>query len=276
MDVKKICQKYDINPTKARGQNFLIDNNIVKKIAESANLTEQDLVLEVGPGLGILTEQLLAGAGQVIAVELDKKIVPIIQKEFAAFLKDGRLILEEADILRADLRKFKLKDFEYKIVANLPYNITSKFLRQFLELGPKPKEMVIMIQKEVAIRLMAKSGNMSLLSLSVQFFSDPKMLFTVGANCFWPAPKVESAVVFLKLKQNLPEIDVKELFRLARFGFSAKRKQLHNNLASGLKLKNEQIKNIFQEFGWDEKIRAQDLSVEDWIRLAKAIQKLSK
>jgi len=119
---------------------------------------------------------------------------------------------------------------------------------------------------------MAKPGEMSLLSLSVQFYASPKMLFTVGSSCFWPAPKVESAVVSLKLKQELPNVDVKELFRLARLGFSAKRKQLHNNLASGLKLKNEQIKNIFQELGWDEKIRAQDLSVDDWIQLVAAIK----
>ncbi len=271
MDIKEICKQYGISPSKSKGQNFLVDENIVNKIATATEL-EGEIVLEVGPGLGVLTEKLLVAAGKVIAVELDRKIIPFLRNKFKEEIKKGKLDLVEADILSVNLRDLGLDDFNFKLVANLPYSVTSKVFRLFLELGPKPNEIVVMIQKEVAQRMVALPGGMNLLALSAQFYSEPKILFGVGRNCFWPAPEVDSAVISLALKKELPLTEPKQMFRLARIGFASKRKQLHNNLSVGLKEDSQKIKDIFSGFGWDEKIRAQDLSLEDWIKLARRLE----
>jgi len=272
-NIKLLCLSYDLHPSKSKGQNFLIDQNIVKKIISTANLSKSDLVLEVGPGLGFLTSELLPVCRQVWAVELDKKIIAFLQDNFKLQLSAGKLKLIEGDILQVDLRKSGLDDWSYKIVANLPYNITSQFFRRFLEFGPKPVEMIVMVQKEVALRMVAKPGEMNLLALSAQFFSQPEILFYVSRSCFWPEPAVDSAIIRLKLNKKMPPVDEKLFFRLARIGFSAKRKQLHNNLAGGLAsagkdgLSNEKIKKIFKDLGFREDIRAQDLNVDDWVNL---------
>ncbi len=271
-EIKSICSQYGLTPSKSKGQNFLIEENVVAKIIAGAKLQSDDIVLEVGPGLGVLTEQLLRNAKKVIAIELDKKAIAYLQVRFASEIKNGRLGLVEKDILKLNLNELGLKSFGYKIVANLPYNITSFFLRRFLENDPKPAEMVLMLQKEVAERILSKIGQMNILAFSAQFFSEPSILFKVPRGYFWPEPKVDSAVICLKLKKKLPNIDQKELFKLVKIGFSAKRKQLHNNLANGLKIKNEQIKQIFHDFGWKDDIRAQDLGVEDWINLENTIK----
>lgn len=229
-NIKLLCATHGVRPSKSKGQNFLIDQNIVKKIISAADLSESDLVLEVGPGLGVLTGELIKSAKEVWAVELDKKIISFFRDNFKRQLSAGKLKLIEGDVLQINLRKLGLDDWTYKIVANLPYNITSQFFRQFLEFGPRPTEMTVMVQKEVALRMVAKPGEMSLLSLSVQFFSQSKILFYVPRSCFWPAPAVDSAIICLKLNKKLPLVDEKLFFRLARIGFSAKRKQLHNNL----------------------------------------------
>lgn len=220
----------------------------------------------------MLTEKLLATAKTVWAIEKDKKIVQLLRHRFKSEIKTGRFNLIEGDALRVNLIEAGLTDFSFKIVCNLPYSITSKFFRQFLEIGPKPKEMIVMIQKEVAKRMIAQPGQMNLLALSAQFFAQPQILFEVSSGCFWPEPEVVSAVVKLELKEKLPTIEVKPLFRLARIGFAAKRKQLHNNLAVGLKIKSKQVKEALIELGLREDARAQDLSVENWINLAEKIK----
>ena len=264
-EIKSICQQYGLMPSKAKGQNFLIEEDVVAKIIEGAKLQPDDIVLEVGPGLGILTQQLLKSAKKIIAVELDQKAISYLRVKFAAEIKNGHLELVESDILKINLDELGLKSFNYKIVANLPYNITSFFLRRFLENEPKPSEMVLMLQKEVAERILSKIGQMNILAFSAQFFSETKILFKVPRGCFWPEPKIDSAVICLKLNKILPKVDQKSLFKLVKIGFSAKRKQLHNNLANGFQLKNEKIREIFVGFGWREDVRAQDLSVIDWI-----------
>lgn len=266
-DIKNICQMYNIVPTKSKGQNFLFDQNVVEKIIQSANLTKNDTVLEIGPGLGVLTDYLIKESGQVVAVELDKKLINFLHKKYQ---QADNLEIIEGDILKLAVSSLKLKT-PYKIVANLPYNITSNFIRNFLETDSPPTEIIIMIQKEVAKRIIAKKGEMSLLSLSVQFYAEPKILFEVSRNSFWPSPKVDSAVINLKLKDKIPFDDPKLFFKVAKIGFSAKRKQLHNNLANGLHLKSDEIKTILKKNGLNEKIRAQDLAMEDWIRLSKSL-----
>lgn len=263
--IKLICTRHGIRPQKSKGQNFLFDQNIVKKIIAAAAIDKKDTVLEVGPGLGVLTGELIGVAGRLVAVELDQKLADFLQAEFFDH-QNFELVTE--DILKINPEKIGLNNFGYKIVSNLPYSITARFLRIFLEQKIKPTQMILMLQKEVAERLSAQPGQMSLLALSAQFYSEPEILFLVSPSSFWPAPEVYSAVVRLKLKEKLPKIDEKKLFRLARMGFASKRKQLQNNLSAGLHLKNEEVKNILISLGFDEKIRAQDLGVDDWIKLA--------
>ncbi|MDO8668721.1 MAG: 16S rRNA (adenine(1518)-N(6)/adenine(1519)-N(6))-dimethyltransferase RsmA [Candidatus Buchananbacteria bacterium] len=267
-EIKAICQEYNITPTKSKGQNFLFDQNVMEKIIQSAKLGPKDVVLEIGPGLGVLTDDLIKQSGQVTAVELDKKLIYFLRKKYASA---PNLKIIEGDILKLNISTLDLKR-PYKIVANLPYNITSNFIRNFLETENPPIEMIIMIQKEVAQRIVAKKGEMSLLSLSVQFYAEPKILFEVSRNSFWPSPQVDSAVISLKLKSSLPFSDPKAFFKVAKIGFSAKRKQLHNNLANGLHLGNDQIKGFLKDMGLTEKIRAQDLAMEDWVKLLQKLE----
>ena len=269
IDVKKLCLQYDIKPAKSKGQNFLIDNNIVKKIISAAAVKPGEKILEVGPGLGVLTVELERAGAALTVVELDKKIIPYLQANFP------QVKLVEGDILRVNLPQEGFKDFTFRIIANLPYSITAAFLRLFLETGPKPTEMVLMLQKEVAKRLIAKPGEMSLLALSAQYYGQPEILFEVSRGCFWPSPDVDSAVVKIKLKQPAPAKG-KEVFRLARIGFAAKRKQLKNNLAGGLQLPEQEVRQALVDLGLDEKTRAQDLSVENWVKLAEKIGKKAK
>ncbi|MFA6918648.1 MAG: 16S rRNA (adenine(1518)-N(6)/adenine(1519)-N(6))-dimethyltransferase RsmA [Patescibacteria group bacterium] len=263
--IKSICAKYGIVPSKSKGQNFLIDTDVVSKIIIASNINSGDTVMEVGPGVGVLTGELLKVSGKLLAIELDRNACDFLQAEFG---KDSKFELIEKDILRLNKSEAGLENFGYKVVANLPYNITSKFLRLFLEQEPKPSEMILMVQYEVAERIVAPAGEMSLLSLSAQFYSEAEIVFQVKRNSFWPAPKVDSAVIRLKLKEKLPKIDSKLFFRMAKIGFSSRRKQLHNNLSVGLKISSVEAKEAIKTCGFDEKIRAQDLSVENWIRLA--------
>lgn len=261
-EIKQICQDFNIVPTKSRGQNFLFDQNIINKIIKSANLSPADTVLEIGPGLGVLTKQLVEQTGQVRAVELDKKILLFLHSRYK---KVKNIEIIEGDILRLDVGSLNLPQ-EYKIVANLPYNITSNFIRKFLETANPPTEMVIMVQREVAQRMVEQS-KMSLLSLAVQFYADVSILFEVSRNSFWPSPKVDSAVVRISRKKSLPYDKPKEFFRLIKIGFSAKRKQLQNNLSNGLGITREEAIQLLTKVKLDEKIRAQDLSMDDWINI---------
>ena len=264
-EIKDICQMCNIVPAKNKGQNFLFDESVVEHIISSANIVKTDNILEIGPGLGVLTEHLVNQAGSVVAVELDKKLLDFLKNKYRYVTN---LNIVEGDILKIDLNALKLPT-SYKIVANLPYNITSNFIRNFLETEYPPSEMVIMIQKEVAQRIVAKKGEMSLLSLSVQFYAEPEILFEVNRKSFWPSPKVDSAVIRIKLKNEPDFHDPKLFFKVAKIGFSAKRKQLHNNLANGLHLDSDNLKLIFKTICLNEKIRAQDLTIVDWINLLK-------
>ncbi|MEI6287966.1 MAG: 16S rRNA (adenine(1518)-N(6)/adenine(1519)-N(6))-dimethyltransferase RsmA [bacterium] len=268
--IKTLCAKYDLMPSKSKGQNFLTDFKVIEKIIEVAKISKQETILEIGPGLGVLTGELIKSAKKVIAVELDKKLFDFLQVEFVGI---ENLELINSDILKLNLAKLNLKDFEYRLIANLPYNITSVAIRNFLTNSPKPSEMILMVQKEVAQRICAPIGEMSILGISAQFYGLPEVLFEVRRGCFWPEPKVDSAVIKIKLKENLPEISEKKFFQIVKMGFSSRRKQLHNNLASGLNLKSEDLKKIIMDLGFDEKIRAQDLGVADWIKIQQMISK---
>jgi 16S rRNA (adenine1518-N6/adenine1519-N6)-dimethyltransferase len=268
--VQEICKTYDIWPARSKGQNFLVNEKVYAEIITAANLTKADTVLEVGPGLGILTAKLAEVAGKVLAVELDDKL--------ATYLKDGLQNSEVKNIevfnenildLNFNDPKYQILKSKYKIVANLPYNITSVFIRKFLTAEQQPEEMTLMLQKEVAERICARPGDMSLLALSVQFYAEPEIIATVPKGDFWPSPQVDSAIIKIRIKkEKITAIDEQDFFRLAKFGFSAKRKMLKNNLGGGLHIKPAEAEKILVKAGLNPKARAEDLSIEDWIKIS--------
>ncbi len=264
---QEICRLYDIKPQSSRGQNFLISSDVYKKIVSSAKLKDDDFVLEVGPGLGFLTVELLKAVNKVVAVELDESIVKILSIAVDAQGLNNLEIIQK-NILDYDV---KLLSVDYKVVANLPYNISSVFLRKFLSADNKPKTMTLMLQKEVVERIVAQAGKHSLLSLSVQYYSQAYYIDTVSKENFWPQPKVDSAILHLKILPNnyfsLNKNEQKLFFRLLKFGFSAKRKKLINNLTGALQIENDFIKDVFTEVNISLNVRAQDLSLEDWKKL---------
>lgn len=267
--IKSLCKKYDVRPSKEFGQNFLIDGEVLETMVQAADLKKDDVVLEIGPGFGVLTTELAERVGRVVAVEADRRLVGILREVVADF-KNVEII--ESDILKFQISDLRFPNYGYKVVANLPYQITSAALRKFLENESRPSEIIVMVQKEVAERICAPAGEMSLLSLSVQFYGQPEIVATVPRRAFWPEPEVDSAILKIFNIQEVSEKNKKEIspenfFRLAKIGFSARRKQLQNNLAGGLRLSNKTVQDILVKLGFDQRIRAQDLSIEDWIRL---------
>ena len=272
--IKNFFRENNISPSRDRGQNFLVDEKVLEKIIESANLKKDDVVLEIGAGFGTLTERLAQKAGKIITVESDRGILPILRRNLENY-KNVEII--EKDVLSVVNYESRIMNYEYKIIANLPYQITSAVLRKFLENEPRPNEMMVMVQKEVAERICAISGEMSILAVSVQFFGQPEIIQIVPRSSFYPTPEVDSAILRIsriknESETNLKRIDVKDFFRVVKVGFSARRKQLHNNLANGLRLKSEEAKNILLDLGLDIQVRAQDLSVDDWINLGNKLK----
>lgn len=253
-------------PKKQLGQNFLADKKVLMKIVDAAEISKDDVVLEIGPGQGSLTYHLAQRAKKVIAVEKDAKLVKYLEEKF----KD----LKNLEVVNQDILEYLkiLKNIgEYKIVANIPYYLTSFLLRRIFEMKNKPSEMIIMVQKEVAERITAGPGNMNLLAISVQIFAEPEILFNISKNSFWPKPKIDSAVIKLKV-YKVPKVkNAEKFFGLVRAGFSAKRKLLSNNLAKRLEISKEGIYDIFREVSIDVNVRAQDLSIEEWVSIFRKI-----
>lgn len=275
--IKKITQMYGMAPTKSRGQNFLIDRNILDKIIDAADISDNDYVVEIGPGLGVLTLELAKKAKNVLAVELDKKVADILSIHIENIDNIELAVMDAlSDEFYEQLTKWIAQHniSEYKIVANIPYNITSRIIRHFLEMNPGPSDMVLMIQKEVALRMKSQEGSMNMLALSVQHLSTPEIVTIVSKNSFWPIPNVDSAVIALR---NIPQRNDEQirndklLFALARMGFAAKRKMLKKNLANHPKLTAEIINTAFSKLGINEKARAQELSLKTWTELTKIL-----
>jgi 16S rRNA (adenine1518-N6/adenine1519-N6)-dimethyltransferase len=269
--IKKILEEKGIRPLKQFGQNFLVSDTVLKKIVEVANLKKSDVILEVGPGIGTLTQELAKKAKKVIAIEKDRKLVEVLREN----LKDFKNIeIIENDILKLNPKSYPLNSKSYKVVADIPYYITSLLIRRFLELKNPPKEMLLMVQKEVAKRICEKPPEMSLLAVSVQFYAKPKIISYVSRSCFWPRPKVDSAILQLILL-NKRRVDIGLFFKIVRAGFSHPRKQLANNLTkelalrqpNGLKLKKEKINLWLLKNNIVPSQRAESLSLEDWLNL---------
>lgn len=250
-----------MKPKKSLGQHFLQSPQAIAKIIETAELSSEDTVLEVGPGKGVLTEALLEHAGKVIAVEKDESLAPLLKEKFKKELKDGKLELIFGDIL-AWKRSFHAAD--YKIVANIPYYITGEFLRIFLSGDFQPKSMTLLLQKEVAERIVARDDKESILSLSVKAYGVPAYIQTVPSHDFLPPPKVDSAILHIGgiSKDFFKEIDEKAFFSLVKAGFAHKRKVLINNLKQIAS--TEKLKKAFETCEISQIARAETLSLGEW------------
>jgi 16S rRNA (adenine1518-N6/adenine1519-N6)-dimethyltransferase len=262
-------EHYGIAPKKSLGQNFLHDPHILDKIVALAALTPDSTVLEVGPGTGNLTRLLAQQAGQVIAVELDDRLIPLLRAEFAP-LRHVEVI--HGDILKVDLSD-RLGSTPYTLVANLPYYITSVMLRHAFEDMPRPQRLVLTLQREVAERITAQPGDMSVLAVSVQFYGEPQIALHLNPAVFWPRPEVESAVVKIEV-YPAPPVDVpseRQFFRVVRAGFGQKRKQLRNSLSAGLSIAKDQADAVLNQAGVDPQRRAETLSLEEWASLTRAV-----
>lgn len=274
--IRRLLAKHGIAPSKGLGQSFLADQAVTHAIVAAADLTRADTVLEIGPGLGLLTRQLAEAAGLVVAVELDGRMVGVLEEELGDL---GNLRLVQGDILEVDhvaalVAATGVREDElcYLVVANLPYYITSQAIRRLLEARVPPSRMVLMVQREVAERIVAQPGEMSLLSLSVQLYGQARVVRRVPASAFHPRPKVDSAVLRIDLHEAplAGEATRERLFRLARAAFGQRRKQIHNSLSANLPMESEAVQALLRDSGIDPRRRPQALSVADWIGLAEA------
>lgn len=262
---KKLLDKYHLRPHKGLGQNFLSDDTVLSGIADAAGIPEHAAVLEVGPGLGSLTRHLAERAERVTAVELDKDLVPVLRKEFAD--------CPNVEIVQGDILEFSpdeyFTDGDYYVAANIPYYITSAVIRHLLEGKARPKRLALTVQKEVAERICAAPGKLSLLALSVQVYGKADMPMIIPAASFYPEPNVDSAVVRIELYDEplIPQERMDDFFALAKAGFGQKRKTLRNALSSNLHISGAEAETKLLKAGIDPMRRAETLSIEEWKKL---------
>jgi 16S rRNA (adenine1518-N6/adenine1519-N6)-dimethyltransferase len=276
--LKELCLRYGLAPSKAYGQNYLVSESPIKKIIEAGGLDQHDTIVEIGPGFGVLTLAMAPLVKKIVSFEIEKTLEKYWEDQTKEF-KNIEIVWGNV-LTQANLQKDKIKA-PYKLLANIPYQITSQILRLFLEeIDEKPERIILMVQKEVAERICAKPGDMSMLAISVQYYGAPKIVAKVTKGNFWPSPKVDSAILMIQphLQKGVPHsvipsgveeshvISDKQFFDLVRVGFSHPRKQLWSNL-SGV-YKDIDFKNILAEITGNEKIRAEDLSVAQWKSLA--------
>lgn len=271
---RQVLAGHGLRARKGLGQHFLVDSRVLGRIVAAADLVPEDTVVEVGPGLGVLTRELVRRAGRVIAVEADAGMISALG-ELAA--RSPNLTIVHGDVLRIDpasvlpAPRSPGAASTYKVVANIPYYITSAVLRHFLEASPPPALMVVMVQKEVGKAIVAGPGDMGLLAVSVQFYGRPSIVARAPARSFYPPPKVDSVILRVDVYER-PPIDVpgaRAFFDTVRAGFSAPRKQLRNSLAQGLIIGTGEAAGLLQQAGIDPRRRAETLSLEEWGRLCR-------
>lgn len=271
----EVLKKYDLRLTKTLGQNFLTDINIIKKIVEAGDVGSSDLVVEVGPGIGSMTAELAKHAGKVVAIEIDKHLIPALEENLSDF---NNISLVNADIMKVDLKSL-VEGWAgpLKVISNLPYYITTPIIMMLLE-GELPWDtLVFMVQKEVAQRMAASPGtkDYSALSVAVRYHADPKLAFTVSKNCFIPKPDVDSAVVRLKKRELsfMKDVDREFFFKVVRASFGQRRKTLLNALGSQPWLDGgkERLRNVLGKLDIKENVRAEELSLEAFARLSSAL-----
>ena len=273
LDIFPLLQKYQVQPKKSLGQNFLVDPNGLNKVVQAAKVSSEDTVLEIGAGLGSLTYLLAQQSRQVVAVELDTRLIASLREALAGFTN---VTICEGDMLK--LSPDVLIDAErYVVVANIPYYITSALIRHLLEADHKPTRMVLTVQQEVAERILARDGKMSLLALSVQVYGKPELKARIPAGCFYPPPEVDSAVLSIELYEEplIPSGSLDLFFKLAHAGFAQKRKTLRNTLATGMNESPAWAERLLTTAGIDPQRRAETLSMQEWKQLVEAYQQLS-
>lgn len=257
---------------KSFGQNFLKSELALRTMCEAGEVSKEDIVLEIGPGKGALTEKLLDKACKVIAIEKDRDLILILEEKFKTQIDTGILVLVQGDILEFEAKKYNLKNNEYKIIANIPYNITGAIFKKFLSEETQPSKMVILVQKEVAMRIVANDKKESILSLSVKAYGDPKYIMKVSKRFFSPAPKVDSAIITVSNISRKNFTNHKEegrFFNIVKTGFSHKRKVLKKNLE--LIIPKMVIEESFVDLKIDPKSRAEDLPLDTWLKLTKFV-----
>lgn len=253
-------------PKKSLGQHWLRDRDVLAHIADCADVDETDTVLEIGPGLGTLTSELLRRSNKVVAVEFDQELARKLPGQFPG----KNLEVIQSDILAFDLSPLPA---DYKVVANVPYYITSKIVQLLMTADNKPSVAVLLVQKEVAERLAARPGNMSILAVSAQLFADVSLGDVVPAELFTPPPKVDSQVVILRTRRQafLTDVAEKDFFRVVKAGFSAKRKKIRSSLAGGMGVSKEQVAMWLERAGVNPDARAESLSLDEWQNLTRVV-----
>jgi 16S rRNA (adenine1518-N6/adenine1519-N6)-dimethyltransferase len=264
-EIRKLLSTHNMRPHKSFGQNFLIDRSVLQAIVDAAEISPDDEILEVGAGIGVLTQELARRARRVVAVEVERDMLVLLQETIGDY---PNVDLVAGNLLYFDSSK-TFGQAAYKLVANLPYYITAPTFRHFLESSNPPRLLLVMVQLEVAQRIVAGPGDLSLLGISVQFYGQPRIVARVPSQAFYPAPKVDSAVLRVDVYPQAP-LSVEErhrFFRVVQAGFSERRKQLHNSLTHGLHHKNEHVRSWLALAGIDASRRAETLSIEEWLRL---------
>lgn len=274
--VKEIIEKHQFRFSKGLGQNFLIDDNILDKIVEGAEITEDDVVIEVGPGIGTLTQHIAETAKKVVAIEIDDRLIPILEETLGEY---DNVSIVHGDVLKVDLKaliKEHFGDQKPKVVANLPYYVTTPIIMRFLEESIPVSDLVVMIQKEVADRMVSDPNckEYGALSVAVQYYSEPRIVTKVPPSVFIPQPKVESTVIRLRVLEN-PKVQVqnhKLFFNTLKSGFGKRRKTLLNALSSGnLGMGKDAIREALEESGIEPRRRAESLSIEEFAKLANTL-----
>lgn len=274
-DTMAILKKYKISADKSLGQNFLVSDEVVEGIVESANINKEDIIIEIGPGLGVLTNLLLEKSDDVIAVELDNRMVEIISDRFKE--KTNLTVIHE-DILKVDLKELlnnrkKSENSKVKVVANLPYYISTPIIMKLLEQNQIIDEIIVMVQKEVGQRLTAKTGTRvaGAITYAVEFYSDATASINVPKESFVPSPKVESAVIKLKIKSKTQNVNKEMLFKVIKTAFSQRRKTLSNALVNGGIVEKNKLEEVLEKAGLEKNVRGENLTLEDFIKLCENI-----
>ncbi len=266
LDLPRLLRQYGLHTDKSLGQNFLIDEAYLERIVELAHITPGEVVLEIGPGLGNLTRHLARNARAVVAVELDRALIPPLKQVISPY---PNVKVIAGDILALDPVKL-VSQQDYIVVANIPYYITSVLIRHLLEASIPPQRLVLTLQREVATRICAAPGDMSLLSLSVQVYGRPEILTYIPASAFYPPPKIDSAVIRVDIYHAplIPPSELEVFFRLVKAGFNQKRKTMRNALSAGLHQPSPVIEAILRQAQIDPMRRAETLSIPEWHRLS--------
>ena len=270
--ITSILKKHDLRPEKGLGQNFLTDSNILDKITTIAGISPDDSVLEIGAGLGHMTAHLARLAKRVTAVEVDHRLIPVLDENLAGY---SNITLVEGDILNLDPGDL-VQESGYLVVANIPYYITSRIIRHLLESDHKPTRIILTIQYEVAQRICAKDGKLSLLALSVLLYGEPHLELRIPAGAFYPKPEVDSAVIKINLHpEPLLGASLRDgFFEIVKAGFTHKRKTLRNSISKGLGWEAAEVESFLQSQGIDPRMRAEKISIDQWLDLTRAYDKI--